>query len=179
MRRVVSTMRAPTSSLSAEVVVRNLRPDRTGNLHDVLRRPRARVLDRDPGALGWRRHVSPLRAPRSAGVQGDPVATSAHRVQCAAARVRRRVSLLSTQVWQILAVWRQRLCNQLAEVLSPPGDRCEFTSRPGCGGLSNRCKLADCQTAVGVRHMMQLRSPCQWVDSTQRAPGLTVQFPLG
>jgi hypothetical protein len=35
--------------------------------------------------------------------------------------------------------------------------------------LSNFSKLADNQTAVGLRHLVQLRSPCQWVDSTPRS----------
>ena len=37
-------------------------------------------LDRDPWALGWRHHLSPLRAPGAFGVQGHYDASAAHRL---------------------------------------------------------------------------------------------------
>ena len=39
-------------------------------------------------------------------------------------------------------------------------------------GLSNFSKLADNQTAVCVRHLVQLRSPCWWVVLTREMPSL-------
>lgn len=68
------------------------------DLCDVLRRTHARIFDRDPGSLSRRSHLSPLRASRPTGFQGDHDCFSANGIHESFPRNRRRVPLLSTPI---------------------------------------------------------------------------------
>ena len=101
-------------------------------MRDILRRPHARIVDRNPGPLSRRCDVPPLRAPQSTRVQGHLVASPADRVHRAAAWIRRRMSVLSTKARpniDSLAVGDRHLCAESAEVSPPPAVEC-FPSVP-------------------------------------------------
>ncbi len=50
---------------------------------------------------------------------------------------------------------------------------------PVCFGVGHLCTFGSVKNFGGVRHLMQLRPPYQWVDSTQRRLDLEVGIPSG